>query len=382
MRRTRRTGSGRYRPALGSFPTWPVLVALLSPVAAHGQVSPEVVSRAIANACERAPDPASEAVVAGVVIDSISGVALPRVQMTLTWRATADTAATSQVATTGSGGLFVFCHVPAGVSAKLVARERLTRGPFTWEIEPGQLYVQNILLPLSTMGRKGILVGQVIDAETRRPVVDAVVRLAERGRPTDTNSHGFFTLGEQPFGIYTLEVKRLGYADYSAPVRVAGDLQQSVEVPISRQALQVEGLTVTVRATRQQIDMDGLVRRMDLGIGSFITADELDKRPMARITDLLRGMAGLWVDVNQRDHTFSLEVRGHPCTPDVFVDGVRYSGSPDELDVPPAEDLEAVEVYKGRDEIPGIFMRATVGRAQCAVVAVWRRASPRSGGGG
>ena len=355
-----------------------VLWALLCPAAARGQVSTGVVSQAIANACEYPPDPASEAVIAGVVADSLSGVRLPRVEVTLTWQEATDTAPTRQDKTTGAGGFFVFCHVPAGVTANLVAHERLTRGPFTWEIEAGELYVQNILLPLSTTGAKGILVGQVVEAETGRPVVDAAVRLVERGQGASTNTHGFFTFGEQPWGIYTLEVKRLGYADYSGAVRVAGDLQQSVEVRISKKALQLEGLKVTVRARRRRIDMDGLVQRMDLGFGSFITADELSQRPMARITDLLRGTAGLWVNVNQREHTFSLEVRGRPCVPDVFVDGIRYSGMPDELNFPPAEDLEAVEVYKGMGEIPGIFMRAGV--TQCAVIAMWRRVSPRAGG--
>ena len=355
---------------MGSVATWLLLVALLSPVLAHAQATPEVVRQAIANACQHPPDPASEAVVAGVVIDSISGVRLPMVQMTLTWRAVADTVPTRQAKTTRSNGFFVFCHVPAGVSANLVASERVTRGPFTWKVEPGQLYVQNILLPLSTTEAKGVLIGQVIDADTRQPVVDATVRLVERKQATETNRHGFFTFGTQPFGVYTLEVSRLGYADYAAPVRVAGDLQQGVEVRISKQALEIEGLKVTVRAPRRGIDMNGLVQRMNLGLGTFITADELDTRPMARLPELLRGMTGLWVDVNQREHTFSVEVDGHPCSPNVFIDGIRYRGPLDGFDFPPAEDLEAVEVYKGA-EIPGVFMSA--GLRECAAIAIWTR---------
>jgi len=243
-----RIENGSRRPALAGLATWPMLVAFLNPVAVRAQVTPTVVRQAIANACEHPPDPASEAVAAGVVIDSISRVGLPKVQMTLTWRERADTAPTRQAKTTGSNGFFVFCHVPGGVSANLMASERVTRGPFTWKIEPGQLYVQDILLPLSTTEAKGVLIGQVIDADTQQPVVDATVRLVERKQATETNRHGFFTFGTQPFGVYTLEVSRLGYADYAAPVRVAGDLQQGVEVRICKQALEIEGLKMTVRA--------------------------------------------------------------------------------------------------------------------------------------
>jgi hypothetical protein len=306
MTSARRTESRIVRPMSWGIATWPVVMALLTPVVARGQVSTGVVS------------------------------------------------------------------------AKLVAHQRVTSGPLTFEVEPGELYIQNILLPLSTADRKGVLVGQVIDADTGRPVADAVVRLAERGQATGTNSHGFFTFGEQPFGVYTMEVKTMGYADYSAPVLVAGDLQQSVQIKVSKKALKLEGLEVTVRARRRRIDMDGLVQRMNLGFGSFITADDLAKRPMARMTDLLRETSGVWVVSNQRDHTFSLEVRGRPCAPDVFIDGIHYTGPADDLDFPPAEDLEAVEVYKGATEIPGIF--TSVGRPQCAVIAVWRRVSPRAVG--
>jgi hypothetical protein len=377
MRSTARTERAKRGPTSGRLAVWAVLLALLGPVAARAQVPANVVRQAITNACEHPPDPASEAVVAGVVTDSVSGVRLPKVQMTLTWRGKADTVPTRQVKTTGSDGFFVFCGVPAGVSVSLVARARMTRGPFTWQIEPGQLYMQNILLPLSTTEAKGVLIGQVIDADTQRPVVDATVRLVERERTTETNTHGFFTFGTQPFGVYTLEVSRLGYADYAAPVRVAGDFQQSVQVKISKRALKLEGLRVTVRAPRRRIDMNGLVQRMNLGLGTFITADQLDTRPMARLPELLRGMTGFWVDVNQRDHTFSLEVDGHPCSPNVFIDGIRYRGPLDGLEFPPAEDLEAVEVYKGA-EIPGVFMSA--GLRECAAIAIWTRMASGTGG--
>lgn len=369
---TRRAGQVWNRVALGA-----VMAALLHPVAAQAQVNSQVVGQAIANTCQRPPDPATQAVVAGVVADSVTGVVLPNVGVTLDWKPTPDSLPAGRSATTNTNGLYVFCDVPAGVIARLEAHGHVTRAPITWQIEAGQLYVQNILLPLTSADSKGILIGLVIDADTRRPVTDAEVRLEERKQATSTNSRGYFTFGEQPYGIYTLQVKRLGYADYSAPVRVAGDLQQSVEVRISKKALQLEGLTVTARATRRRVDMDGLVRRMNLGFGTFITANELDRRPMARITDLLQGTAGVSVYQNRREHTFYLEVRGRNCVPDMFIDGIRYSGPPDELLFPPAEDLEAVEVYKGM-EIPGIFMRA--GTPQCAVIAMWRRTTPRTGG--
>jgi hypothetical protein len=44
--------------------------------------------------------------------------------------------------------------------------------------------------------------------------------------------------------------------------------------------------------------------------------------------------------------------------------------------IPPAQDLEAVEVYKGNAEIPAVF-RTAGGFSQCAVIAVWSRLRSR-----
>ena len=349
------------------------LLGLAIPASGQGRVTTEVVSQAIANTCERPPDPTSQAVVAGVVLDSISGVGIPQVEVTLTWHLSEPDTFATQTRMTGPGGFFAFCNVPAGGRAELTAHRRVKRGPIVWTIDPGQLYVQNVLLPLSMTTGSGILVGQIVDADTGRPVQDASVRLTEIDQTTTTNNHGMFTLGDQPFGVYTLEVERLGYEGRSLPVRVEGDRQQSVQVQISKQPFELEGLNVSVQARSGRLDMDGLIRRMNLGFGSFVTVDELKRRPMARITDLLRGTAGVAVYVNQLDHTFTIDVRGRVCEPDVFIDGVRYHGTPNELDFPRASDLEAVEVYKGIAEIPGIYTLAKRER-QCGVIAVWRRA--------
>ena len=133
---------------------------------------------------------------------------------------------------------------------------------------------------------------------------------------------------------------------------------------------------MTVRPRRNRLDMDGLVRRMSLGFGSFVTRDEMETRPQARITDLLRSTPGVEVYVNQKEHTYFLYVRGKTCVPDVFVDGVRQMDPPSELDIPPATDLEAVEIYRGIAEIPGRYILAKP-TPQCAVVAVWTGAKRR-----
>lgn len=358
---------------------WCALAGAVLPLAVRAQ-GREVVRKAIVTTCGELPDPKKAAVVAGVVMDSISHVVLPSAQVRLSWK-DPDGKKKSSIATTTRAGFFAFCNVPGGVRATIEANLRVSSGPRYLRIAAGELYVQDVLLPLSTVSRPGILVGRVVDAKTREPLPGAVVRLVERNDQTVTNSHGYFSFGKKPFGIYMLDVKMIGYEEREAPVRVAGNFTQNAEIDLARRSVELEGLKVTVRPRYQRFDLDGLVRRMSLGAGSFITRDVLERRPHARITDLLRSTPGVNVYVH-RDRSYTLEVRGRSCKPDVFIDGIYYMESDNALDIPAAADLEAVEIYEGAAQIPGIYLRVNLNRPPpCAVIAAWTRVHPGAGPG-
>ncbi|HSG48054.1 MAG TPA: TonB-dependent receptor, partial [Longimicrobiales bacterium] len=225
----------------------------------------------------------------------------------------------------------------------------------------------------------GILVGRIIDAERRAPVAEAQVRLVELDRTTLSNARGYFTFGEQPWGVYTLEVSSLGYAPATTGVRVAGSVAQNVEVRLSPDALELEGLTVTADA-RLGRQIEGMVRRMSFGAGDFITRDIIERRPGAAVADFLQEVPGMTVRRGLYGQV-QMEVRGRACTPDVFVDGNLYSLDPvSGLDFYAGE-LEAVEVYRGI-QVPGEFLRPGRVSYPCAVIAVWTRRGFISPGGG
>jgi len=219
-----------------------------------------------------------------------------------------------------------------------------------------------------------------VDTQTRQPLAGVTVRLVERNMETATNDRGYFSFGSQPFGVYMLDVKAMGYAAREAPVRVAGDFTQNAEIELSQKPVELQGLNVMVRPKNQRFDLDGLVRRMNVGVGSFVTRDQLEKRPRARITEILRETTGVSVNVS-RDRSYTLQVRGRTCVPDVFVDGVYYHASDNALDLPAASDLEAVEIYRGAAEIPGPYLRPSPTRPPCAVIAAWTRVHPGAGRG-
>lgn len=335
---------------------------------------PTTIGNAIAATCGGAlPDPKTEAVVAGTVTDSLSGVALARADVYLLWPdgEVVDSASVS----TDTNGFFAFCGVPASRQVELIAHLRVLSRPVFLDVEPGMLHVQPIHVPLSDPENPGLLVGRVVDAESRKPVVGAAVELEEEGLRTVTNTHGYFSFGQQPWGAYRLKVSNLGYADLEVPVRVAGDFTQVAEIKLAQSAVELEGITVTVQPSFVYRDMEGLIRRMGVGFGTFLTRETMERRPNARVTDLLREVPG--VQVNTRGFQTSLEVRGEVCMPNVFVDGIPRKWIPEEgLDFFYSSDIEAVEVYKGWAEVPGEFVMPGQIRP-CMAIAIWTRGNGR-----
>lgn len=354
-----------------SFLAWVVMA--VSPWGLHAQDARQIGS-ALEEACAASLDPATQAVLVGTVFDSLSSVALGGATVRASWRTPGDTADTVLETETDARGFYGFCGLPAGARVAVGATLRIRSEPHEVEMEAGMLHVEPIRLALSTSDSKGTLVGRIFDPRVREPVGDAQVRLVELDQRTMTNPRGYFSFGSQPWGVYTLEISRLGYAPLTTGVRVAGNLTQMVEIQLAPDALELEGITVSVAPQASGRQIDGLVRRMTLGFGQFITRERIERRPGARVADLLQEVPGVVVRRGLYGNV-TLEVRGRSCVPDVYVDGVLYGLDPEAgLDFHAGE-LEAMEVYRGV-ETPGEFMR--VGRAffPCAVVVVWTRRGP------
>lgn len=331
---------------------------------------PSALGTAIAQVCGRVVDPSTQGVLAGMVTDSVTGIALRGARAKIVWQGPDDPMARNAEVVADKDGLFAFCAVPADVVVLLSVTLGKTSPAVAVPIEAGMLHVESIRLALSDPNKTGTLVGRIVDAESRAPVDGAAVRLREAGVSVLSNERGYFSLGQRPAGVHYVEVERLGFASREVPVHVAGDLTQAVEIELSQQAIELEGISVSVAPRRVRQDLEGLIRRMNLGFGSFITRETLERRGEVPLAEHLREVPGVLI-FRQGNRAF-LEVRGRSCDPDVYMDGQLYPLDPsagvNELFARP---LEAIEVFKGT-EVPAEFIRAGF-RYPCAVILVWSR---------
>lgn len=108
------------------------------------------------------------------------------------------------------------------------------------------------------------ILGQVVDAATQSPLAEAEVRAGELR--TVSQADGGFTLGSVAPGRVRLDVRRIGYAPWSAVIDVVPGLDRNVRVALAPAALELD--SITVLASSQGLTIRGqelAARGNDLG---------------------------------------------------------------------------------------------------------------------
>ncbi len=298
------------------------------------------------------------------------------------------------IATTGDNGWFAICNVPRSGTMFLIA----SRGADSTDMIDVQIPAEGFLrqeLFLGPSRKRAVaavsradsaaatprtirvgderLSGTVLIANGSRPLAGAQVRVAD-GDAARTNERGEWTITDAPAGTRTLEVRAIGYYperrtvdifDGSAPVRVTLSTLKAV----------LDTVRISASRVRYGSDRSGFEQRArTAGVGRFITADDIKRRPVTNASDVFRLMPGVRLERDSSGFTKQLQVRGMMadwCTPSIYLNGGFMSGfDADEIDamVQP-EQIKGIEIYTGPG-IPAAFQRGMTG---CGSIVIWTR---------
>ena len=100
------------------------------------------------------------------------------------------------------------------------------------------------------LSQEGQWVGQVLDAESNRPLQGAVVRLLMSRKTALSDHRGRFSLPYPVEWPDTLEVRLLGYRPTRHPIQTRTSVEEGLLLRIAPEAIQLEG--VTISATREE----------------------------------------------------------------------------------------------------------------------------------
>lgn len=238
----------------------------------------------------------------------------------------------------------------------------------------GTVVLAGVVLGGSSVGASAQEVsGEILDAETGRPVAEAriVVRNATDSVLSEirTDASGLFRMLGLPEGPLDLYVEALGYATSASREIDHRGQALFLEIDLAPDPLDSDGITVSAEYRDPYLASRGFYERERRGHGYFLTPNRIS---MIRPSDMFRRIASIRVS-----HGEPVFLRGAPsvrrCRPAVYQDGTlvrsEQSRTPFDGAVAPPAWIEAVEVYPGPASAPVEWR----GSASCGLILVWTR---------
>jgi hypothetical protein len=250
------------------------------------------------------------------------------------------------------------------------------------------------LLPCTLLSAQGIeLRGTVRDPDAR-PVAGVEVRAAETRALTD--SLGRFVLRGLSGDSVRLELRRIGYQALTRTISLR-EPPVELELVLSPDPVVLPEIRTTARADKPArylgtTKYDGFFQRQKLGLGTFISREQIERMNAFHTLEIFRGIPGMYVSVGNPGDPYSADIRLARCTGadakvSVWIDGRLQIGggfdrgnsgwpNPRALStelaalleqIAPAG-IEMIEIYRGASQIPGVFHWDG-----CAVIAIWTR---------
>lgn len=223
----------------------------------------------------------------------------------------------------------------------------------------------------------GVIDGAVSDTNLV-PLRGAFVSILGSTIRVGTGPNGRFRIVNVPVGRHVLIVKRSGYRPASSVVDVV--LRDTLRVSYTLNEDSATKLSPVVVTETQVNRLSGFEARRKLGVGEFMTAEEINQRNTVYSTELMRKFLSVNVSPSRTSSLieyFALSARegGNPnvgaCPMQVYLDQVPLP-TPFNLDLLPSpRELAGIEVYAGASTVPPQFAGANRG---CGVILVWTKA--------
>jgi hypothetical protein len=226
----------------------------------------------------------------------------------------------------------------------------------------------------------GVIDGLVTDSSLV-PLRGARVSIVRTLLQVATGPNGRFRILDVPSGQYIVIVRRAGFHPTSAVLQVNGS--DTLRLSYTLQQAPAELAPVIIAEQQQSFRMKEFEYRRKLGVGEFMTAEQIEKHNSAYVTELLRmftsinvtptsggGGQDVYYPVSSRATGGMTSTGQAACFMIVYVDNVPMP-APFNLDMLPAPaELAGIEVYAGASETPLQFASLNT---SCGVILIWTK---------
>ncbi|MHB1298545.1 MAG: TonB-dependent receptor plug domain-containing protein [Gemmatimonadaceae bacterium] len=224
---------------------------------------------------------------------------------------------------------------------------------------------------------RGALLGTVLD-ETGRGIVGAVAIVIGSALPVETDGKGGFRLARLDTGAARVVVRRIGFKPETLAVDIDGHTPARASVTLRRVAVPLPAVRVTGREGLRG-PMAGFYARQERGNGRFITQEQIARRNVGTMSELLRDIPGLRIG-SPRFGVHSFRMRNSSQAPLVWLDGTPMGSSEVDLDDFDPRTFAGIEVYSGAATVPTEFSGGRMMTTSGGAILLWTKegqAEPR-----
>jgi hypothetical protein len=300
-------------------------------------------------------------------------------------------------------GNFRLCGVPLNTDIVLRAEsdsaERARAGGRTRNATPVKLVITpvsriaNAELRMEPARKVGAdFAGVVLGDSTRAAVAGAEVIMPDLARTAVTNDRGMFRIADVPPGTHRVIVRRMGFGSMESPIEFPENRTVDRRFLLDRISL-VDTVVTSANAVNESFDAN-----RKLGLGHFLTREDLDKLNAHSLTNVLVNVPGLRLLRGTSSHAWPTSSQGAfpstdqiyrpeglievdqgmkpACYARVYVDRLLMNpGSPtpgfNVNSINPSS-VQAIEYYGSPGVTPAGYRGSGSG---CGVLVVWTRRS-------
>ncbi|MEQ9400427.1 MAG: carboxypeptidase regulatory-like domain-containing protein [Longimicrobiales bacterium] len=294
-------------------------------------------------------------------------------------------------------GTYRLCALPTGASLSVRARagrdasaEVRLRGTGAYAVADLRVSWSGAATAQEASGLD--VVGTVLDAATKRPVGSASIHVLDASgdtlRSVLADSFGRFHIVVERTGSPSIGISSIGYRSATSDALPLRSRRHRLQVELAPEALELEGVVVSVEARRAVLDAVGFYERQRATGGLFLEREDLDLSGSSASEALARAIPGVQRFASGSHGTTAprVQLRGavrassRPnCMPAIYIDGalVRWgdafeggdlAGYPTLDELVSGPDIQALEIYETPSAIPARFMGPG---SLCGVIVVW-----------
>lgn len=238
---------------------------------------------------------------------------------------------------------------------------------------------------------RAVVEGKVLDP-VGAPLPQTEVIWQTDRRSVMSRADGSFSLVVPVRAETVILIRRPGYSAQVLSVDLASGMWRG-NIVLQPGSFRLPEIEVTVKYAKPAeyagtTKYDGFFQRRKLGLGTFISREEIEKSNAIHTLEILRGIPGLYVNVGIVSDPTTADIRISRCQGDdhrvgkvtVWIDGQRLIEPRQGTDVYKlaemlsritATGVEMMEIYRGPGQIPGEFHWDG-----CAAVVIWTRHNP------